>query len=179
MSKDQAGNDSILLMNHDRILRTIERMAYQIDEDHREGSEILIAGLKTRGMVVAQCLSGALSELTSHSIYQVHLPALDAEPEVMENESYSTLPQNFDYTLVVDDVIFSGQTMFRAIENIRAQFNTKMLRSAVLIDRGHRNLPVEASFVGMHLPTKLDEHVAVCVKNSLLEKVILTKRSDK
>jgi pyrimidine operon attenuation protein/uracil phosphoribosyltransferase len=179
MSKDQAENDSILLMNHDRILRTIERMAYQIDEDHREGGEILIAGIKTRGMVVAQCLAEALSELTSYSIYQTHLPMVDAEPDVTEKQFHSTLPQNFDYTLVVDDVIFSGQTMFSAIENIRAQFNTKMLRSAVLIDRGHRKLPVRASFVGMRLPTKLDEHVAVHVRNNMLKEVILTKRSAK
>lgn len=162
-------------MNRSRILRTIERMAYQIDEDYQGTQSILIAGIEARGQAVAQCLCEALSKLTNYPIHQINL----SDSDEGTNQSFQDLPQNFDYALVVDDVIFSGQTMFHAIESIKQHFNTKTLRTAVLIDRGHRKVPVEASFSGLPLPTKLDEHVSVRMIENSPEKVILTNRSDK
>lgn len=179
MSKGHAENKPILLMNRKRILRTIERMAYQIDEDQQEAQSILIAGIKIRGKALAQCLSEFLRELTNHSIHQVHLPDLGNAQGTSGSQPIHDLQKNFDYTLVVDDVIFSGQTMLHAIERVRQHVDTIKLRTAVLIDRGHRKVPVEASFSGLRLPTKLDEHVLVQLNESLPEKVILTKRSNK
>jgi pyrimidine operon attenuation protein/uracil phosphoribosyltransferase len=154
-------------------------MAYQIDEDYQGDGKILVAGLKKRGNAVARSLSEVLGRLTSHTICRVHLPAFDTKPKPVGEQSPHELPQNFDYILIVDDVIFSGQTMLRAIENVKQHFNTMLLRTAVLVDRGHRKVPVEASFTGISLPTKLDEHVLVCLNENAPENVILTKRSDK
>lgn len=165
-------NDTILLMSRDRLSRTIERMAYQIDEDRKGEWTMLIAGIKERGAAVAESLASILKQQMGHSIYQAHLPG---GSEKIENASDTTdFPDNFDYALVVDDVIFSGQTMLNSIEIVRQTFAINMLRTAVLVDRGHREVPVEASFYGMKLPTKLDEHVQVCVSNNSLDKVILT-----
>src|SRR5699024_10239595 len=89
----------------------------------------------------------------------------------------ASLPNHFEYSLVVDDVIFSGYTMLHSLEVVRQQIETKVLRTAVLIDRGHRKVPVEANFFGMKLPTKLNEHVRVCLDEHSLDKVILTTGS--
>jgi pyrimidine operon attenuation protein/uracil phosphoribosyltransferase len=179
MNKNQTENDSILLMNRHRILRTVERMAYQIDEDYQGDGALLVAGIKKRGNAVARSLAESLDRLSNHPVCRVQLPAFDVEPEPAGDQSFHELPQIFDYILLVDDVIFSGQTMLCAIENVKQHFNTMYLRTAVLVDRGHRKVPVEASFYGISLPTKLDEHVLVCLDEHALEKVILTKSSDK
>ncbi len=179
MNKNQTENGPILLTNRHRILRTIERLAYQIDEDYQGDGALLVVGLKKRGNAVAQNLAETLSRLTDHPVFRINLPAFDAEPKPAGDQSFREFPQIFDYILLVDDVIFSGQTMLCAIENMKQHFNTILLRTAVLVDRGHRKVPVEASFCGISLPTKLDEHVLVCLDENAPEKVILTKSSDK
>lgn len=174
MCQKSSDNSYILLMNRDRISRTIERMAYQIDEDRKGEWTMLIAGIKERGAAVAKAIAGILKQQMDHSIYQVHLPEGNGNVEKVSDAA--EFPNYFDYALVVDDVIFSGQTMLNSIETVRQRFKIKIVRTAALVDRGHRKVPIDASFYGIKLPTKLDEHVQVCLSKDSPDKVILTTK---
>jgi len=168
MNKNQADENSILLMSHDRIRRSVERMAYQIAEDHPGETPILIAGIKTRGFAVARLLKGYLEHITASPIHIFSV----SNPENNSNG----LRDEYEYIALVDDVIFSGRTMFKASNKILGQFTPEFLRTVVLVDRGHRLLPVEATFTGLNLPTKLNEHVQLHLEKNLPERVTLTKQ---
>ncbi len=78
----------------------------------------------------------------------------------------------------MDDVIFTGQTMLDAVKKTLDIFSPWVLRTAVLVDRGHRKMPVGATFSGINLPTKLNEHVQVQIKDEKPFEVILTKTGE-
>lgn len=176
MNKKSSDKEYVVLMNRSRILRTTERIAYQIDEDLQGKQEMLIVGIGKGGTAVANCLAEILGELTSSVIRQIQLPENPGESGKIEMTA--ELPNQFNYGLIVDDVIFSGRTVLNSVEAVRQMFDVKVLRTAVLVDRGHRTVPVEASFTGINLPTKLDEHVQVHVDEDSVEKVVLIKNSD-
>jgi len=159
----------LVMMDRNRVQRALERMAYQIAEDNRTGRDILLIGIEPRGAPVAGLLGSYLSE-----IYGREMPVerLDVEEE-NPAEPLSNFPVKETYPLVVDDVIFSGRTMFSAMNLIYEKLPVDEIHTAVLVDRGHRKFPVEAQFVGLELSTKLREHVSVSIENDSIEKVVL------
>lgn len=174
MNNQQPSEESILLMNTDRIHRSISRMAYQIAEDNREDAGILIIGIKERGGAVARAIHTRLAELAEREITLLQLQKKQ-NSDLSFDDAGDTIKKSYDYIVLVDDVIFSGQTMLKAIKKTLDAFAPAVLRSAVLIDRGHRKMPVNATFSGINLPTKLNEHVQVRIKDAKPQEVILTK----
>jgi pyrimidine operon attenuation protein/uracil phosphoribosyltransferase len=155
-------SDPVVLMSTARIQRSISRMAYQIAEDNRDEQPITIVGLKKRGYAVARQLSEQLKSLSNNEVTLVKPDQLNSNE--VKNE----------FVVLVDDVIFSGTTMLEAIQTVFQNISPNTLRIAVLVDRGHRKMPVEATFAGLDLPTKLDEHVRVEIKNKQAHRVLLT-----
>lgn len=168
MTTNSRHNTSVLLMSVARVERSINRMAYQITEDNREEANILVLGIKERGFTVARLLAKRLKTLT------------DKKVEVQQfQRGESSLDKrigDFQYIVLVDDVIFSGRTMLNALQEV-SQYEPATIRTAVLVDRGHRSLPVEASFVGLKLPTKMNEHVHVKTDDEAVKKVVLNNSS--
>lgn len=173
MSKPDADVAEILLMNQDRVQRSVNRMAYQIAEENRDKSDIVVIGLKERGYVIARMLVNKLTELTERKVALRRLLKKSKEGNQFENQG-----EEFHYLVLVDDVIFSGQTMFRAIQQVMSKDQPRTVRVAVLVDRGHRNVPVEAAFVGLALPTKLNEHVEVQIESAAVKKVVLNNSTN-
>lgn len=167
--------DPILLMSSDRIKRSISRVAYQIAEDNRDEAAILIVGIKQRGSVVAKIIKEQLVSLSKNDVALLFIHETQNSDLQFEQKKIEQLTGNYDCIILVDDVIFSGKTMLAAIQETLAAFNPKVLRTAVLVDRGHRMRPVEATFCGMELPTKLDEHVEVKIEEDALTRVVLSK----
>lgn len=160
----------MILLQRDRILRTIKRMAYQIVEESR-GGQICIIGLNVRGFSVAELL---YSDIQKETDYKPQLLQLNAD-----DGSVFKMPEtvNTNATIVlVDDVIFSGVTMYRAMQKITGLSEYKKVIVATLVDRGHRRLPVQSKITGFHVPTKLNEHVELVVEKNNPEKVILTNK---
>jgi pyrimidine operon attenuation protein/uracil phosphoribosyltransferase len=176
MSNDELAEPPLLLMNGGRIKRAVDRMAYQIAEDRGGDARIAVMGIKKRGYAIAKLLAEKLSLLADGKVMLIQLSDFDEGQPTFKAEHPAELPKKIEYGVLVDDVIFSGQTMLDAIRKTSRQFNPSILRTAVLVDRGHRSMPVEASFTGMQLPTKLDEHVSVQLRDDGLEKVVLTKK---
>ena len=159
----------LVMMDRNRVQRALKRMAYQVAEDNRTERELRLIGIEPRGLIVAKLLGSYLSEIYGREISVVSL-----NPEEQDDaEPLTDFSVENTYPLVVDDVIFSGQTMFSAMNVIYRQRPLEEIHTAVLVDRGHRKFPVQAQFVGLELSTKLNEHVSVSVENEKIEKVVL------
>ena len=144
----------MILLDKNRIDRTLKRMAYQILEKAHDQS-IHLVGINQRGMVIALKIQGYLKKALHKDIPLTNISG--------EEESSDNIPKKTDDELlvIIDDVIFSGGTVFQVMANIGNLSEFKNIIVSVLVDRGHRKYPVLASIVGFHLPTKLNEHVSL------------------
>jgi pyrimidine operon attenuation protein/uracil phosphoribosyltransferase len=166
---------SRVLMDSDQVARTLRRIAHEIVE--REGEQLAdaaLVGIYTRGVVLAQRLRRLVAEISG-----VELPvgALDitfyrddvglrggetpAHSQPIVKASKLDFPLDGRTVIVVDDVLYTGRTVRAAIEALFDYGRPARVRLAVLCDRGHRELPFRADFVGKNLPTSRSERVAV------------------
>ncbi|WP_138432159.1 phosphoribosyltransferase family protein [Fodinibius saliphilus] len=167
-------NSPLVLMDSPRINRSAKRMAYEILERNTDNSDIFLFGIDERGYAVAQKLVEVLSDIAEVEIDSAQLPLKKGDPYTVINELDSAEMQK-NLVLIVDDVIFSGQTMFQALTTVVNGLELSEVHTAVMIDRGHRKFPVQAEFCGMELPTKVNEHVSVVVNGMDVLKVVLEK----
>jgi pyrimidine operon attenuation protein/uracil phosphoribosyltransferase len=160
----------MILLDKGRIERTAKRMTYQILEEARDKA-ILLAGLNTRGYALAEMIRSCLEEASGHS---PKLFSLDTHDEQAQSPIQDEHPNSILF--IVDDVIFSGQTMFRALKILTEHAQLDTVSVVVLVDRGHRTVPVLAGIVGTDIPTKLDEHVELRLEKEKPHEVILTDK---
>lgn len=160
----------MILLDKNRIHRTIKRMAHQVLEEAK-GNAIVLIGLNNRGYAVASHLKTHLDEIQGTELQLCQLHA-DDDKEF----EFPEIPNENQVLVIVDDVIFSGGTMFRSVRKIQelSVFNKIML--TVLVDRGHRKYPLLAEIVGVHAPTKLNEHVELTLDGNEPNNVILIKK---
>ncbi len=157
------GEKSLIL--DDRAIRSkISRIAYQIYERNFGEKKIVLAGIDVRGGYVADELAARLRDIS-----ELRIVTIRAEREI-NTSSVSIRKEDEKHIkgsilIVVDDVLYSGLTVFNAIAAV-IPFKPLKVQSAVLIDRGHRNLPVRPDFVGLKLATTLKQHVSVEVSKS-------------
>lgn len=158
----------VTLMDRSRIERSLNRMAYQIAEDNRNNKEMLLVGIDERGYILASELGGVLT-----GIYNMEIPLIHwSHDDGLAKDGFKKDLEKL-YILIVDDVIFSGRTMFKALTGIAWNINLEEIHTAVLVDRGHRKFPVQSQFTGLKLATKFKEHVSVKTENDLISEVVL------
>jgi pyrimidine operon attenuation protein / uracil phosphoribosyltransferase len=149
------------LLTDTQISHRINRIAYQIFEDHFTEKEIILAGIVKNGDTLSKKIASVLESISSLKIIfcpvklEKHNPGntevtIPLKPAELEGKCI----------VVIDDVLNSGRTMFLAFKPF-LQTEVKKLRTAVLIDRSHRNFPVTPDFVGLSLATTLQEHITV------------------
>ncbi|MEX0780961.1 MAG: phosphoribosyltransferase family protein [Balneolales bacterium] len=144
------------LMSAARTERTLTRIARQILEDtHGEGN-IILFGIGKRGEKLSAILSSRLHDILGHSVPFYRLPRDNEEAPA----SIPDVDTSGSHTIIVDDVIFGGKTMYQAFVQVMKLGKPKHVKLAVLVDRGHRIYPIEAQYVGIVSPTKLNEHVS-------------------
>src|SRR5438034_6385185 len=156
------------MMDSDQIRLSIARLGHEIVERHGGTDGLVLVGIQRRGAVLARRLAEVIAE--SHgtriplgtldiSLYRDDLSELAAYPIVRPTE----LP--FDITdrtvVLVDDVLFTGRTVRAAMDALVDFGRPRAIRLAVLVDRGHRELPIRADFVGKNVPTSPDDDVRV------------------
>lgn len=160
----------MILLDDKRIERTIKRMSYQILEEIRN-SPVHLAGINERGYLVAGKIKSILENISSGAF-----PLSRVKADTHSEFEFESPVNANDILILIDDVIFSGNTMYKAIEKIGELTRFKKVFVVVLIDRGHRNIPIQAEIVGKYVPTKLNEHIELVIKNNNLEKITLTKQ---
>lgn len=158
----------MILLDKKRIERTLKRMSYQILEEAHDHT-IHLVGINQRGMAVA---SKILTYLEKASGKKIPLTAISSKEDTSLELSTKT---NEEILVIIDDVIFSGGTVFNSMMKIRNLSEFKNIIVSVLVDRGHRKFPVLASIVGFHLPTKFNEHVSLQIEKNQPISVKLTK----
>ena len=158
------------MMDADQIRRAITRLGHEIVERHGGTDGLALVGIQRRGVVIAHRLAQAIAE-SAHvslpvgaldiSLYRDDLSELAQYPIVRQTE----LPFDIsDRTVVlIDDVLFTGRTARAAMDALIDFGRPRAIRLAVLVDRGHRELPIRADHVGRNLPTARTERVNVHV----------------
>ncbi|SDN96655.1 bifunctional pyr operon transcriptional regulator/uracil phosphoribosyltransferase PyrR [Acetanaerobacterium elongatum] len=157
------------IMDEKAVARAITRIAFEIIEKNHGAENLCIVGILSRGAELAARISAKISEVEGKSI---EVGLLDITPH-RDDRKGKELGQdqsllNFEITdkkiILVDDVIYTGRSVRAAIDAIMSRGRPKNIQLAVLIDRGHRELPIRADYVGKNLPTASEETVKVQVK---------------
>jgi pyrimidine operon attenuation protein / uracil phosphoribosyltransferase len=159
--------ESTLILDAAAIQRALTRIAHEIAERNENAAEVAMIGIPLGGVPLAQRLGKILSEIWKCAVpsgsldVSMHRDDLDhrAAPKIHPTE----IP--FDVTgktvVLVDDVLFSGRTIRAAMDALNDFGRPKKIQLAVLVDRGHRELPIKADFVGKNVPTAATEKIHV------------------
>lgn len=159
------------VMDEDEIERTLVRMAHQILEQNKGCENLALVGILTRGDILARKLADII-----YSIEGVHVPVGSLDISFYRDDaSISGLPQlhgtdilfNIDNKTIVlvDDVLFTGRTIRAALNALMDFGRPARIQLAILVDRGHRELPIRADFVGKNIPSSLNENVRLRLKD--------------
>ena len=159
-----------IALDADRMSRTLTRIAHEILERNRGVEELALVGIRTRGVPIAKRLAKAIHEINGHEIptgalditlYRDDLmrTAVGAQPVIRKTE----IPFSIDdrRILLVDDVLYTGRTIRAALDALIDFGRPKSIQLIVLVDRGHRELPIKADYVGKNLPTSRAQSVQV------------------
>ncbi|TVQ67828.1 MAG: hypothetical protein EA360_01405 [Balneolaceae bacterium] len=157
----------MILLDKGRIDRTLRRMSYQILEEAQQ-HPVRILGLNRRGYSVAKRIGSILEKASGMDVPVMNIQSDDESPFEFSE------PSENEVLVLTDDVIFSGSSMFRAIQKIPDLSRYHKIIVAVLVDRGHRKFPILAGIVGLHVPTKLNEHVALSLHEHSPAEVVLS-----
>ena len=150
--------------------RALSRMAHQIIEANRGIDNLVLLGIPTRGVPLAHRLAAALAQAEGCDDNHIAVGQLDVtmfrddlRDQPTRSVGPTNIPGSLDHTTVVlvDDVLYSGRTVSAALDALKDVGRPQAVRLAVLIDRGHRELPIRADFVGKNLPTSTSERVRV------------------
>jgi pyrimidine operon attenuation protein/uracil phosphoribosyltransferase len=159
--------ESTVILDAAAIHRALTRIAHEIAERNEVSAEVVLVGIPTGGVPIAERLGKILAEIWKNPVptgsldVSMHRDDLDqrAAPKIHPTK----IP--FDVTgktvVLVDDVLFSGRTIRAALDALNDFGRPKKIQLAVLIDRGHRDLPIKADFVGKNVPTAVNEKVHV------------------
>lgn len=156
-----------ILLQENEITRALTRMAHEIVETNREMRQLVLLGIQTRGVALAHRLAERINDIdpgtaVSGSIdVTMYRDDLAAQPIRPPKETQVPVPLEGSVVVLVDDVLASGRTVRAALDAITSIGRPLAVKLAVLIDRGHRELPIRADFVGKNLPTARQERVYV------------------
>ena len=148
--------------------RALTRITYEIIERNRGIDDLVLIGIKTRGIYIAERIAQRLKELENVSVpvgeLDITLYRDDQKEMAIEAELHSSdIPDSLEgkEVILVDDVLYTGRTIRAALDAIMDFGRPKRISLAVLVDRGHRELPIRADFVGKNIPTAQKEEIIV------------------
>ena len=144
--------------------RAITRITYEIIERNKELNQVVLAGIKTRGVHLANRIQKRLAQLE-----QIDIPVAEIDTKPFRDDKKS---QEEDTTLIpvditdrqvilIDDVLYTGRTIRAAIDNLVSHGRPSRVSLAVLVDRGHRELPIRTDYIGKNIPTSRTEEIIV------------------
>ena len=176
--------DRVEILSADELGRTLNRLASQVLESVVDSRQLVLVGIPTRGVALAEVLAQKLEQLCGHPIACGRLDPTfhrdDLERIGTRLSTPTQLPADLEGRdlVLVDDVIFTGRTVRAALEALQAWGRPHRVRLLVMVDRGHRELPIQPDFCGRVVPTSRQELIALCLQSIDQEEgVFLIKES--
>ena len=176
--------ESTIILDALAIQRALARIAHEIAERNVSGADVALVGIPAVGDHLAFRLGKILSEIWKHPVHvgsldvSMHRDDLDHRAAPTVHPTVVPFDVNGKVVVLVDDVLFTGRTTRAAMDALNDFGRPKYIQLAVLVDRGHRELPIKADFVGKNLPTRANEKVFVQLTedNHATDEVILGKK---
>ncbi len=172
------------IMSAEEIRRALTRLAHEVLERNAGAQELALVGIRARGVPLAQRLSRIIAEIEGLGVpvgalditlYRDDLAIRPDHPVVRRTE----IPFSVDELsiVLVDDVLYTGRTVRAALDALMDLGRPRRIQLAVLIDRGHRELPIRADFVGKNVPTARDEEILVHLQETDgVDEVVIVRR---
>lgn len=176
-------SEASIILNHSAIQRALTRIAHEIAERNDAAAEVVLIGIQEGGVPLAERLAGILTHIWNQPVpvgqLDVGMHRDDLDQRIAPTIHPTVIP--FDVTgrtvVLVDDVLFKGRTIRAAMDALNDFGRPTRIQLAVLIDRGHRELPIKADFVGKNVPTSHTENVRVRLsEGGTDDEVVLEKR---
>ncbi len=151
------------IMSKEQISRTLKRMTHEIIERHADLEHIVLIGIQKKGYPIAVAIQQNLKRFAD---IDVPLFGLDITP-YRDDVKGMNIPDKLDLdafdkeVIIIDDVLFTGRSVRAAMDAINDYGRPRQIQLAILIDRGHRELPIRADYIGKNIPTARDEKVVV------------------
>ncbi|MBO5454204.1 MAG: bifunctional pyr operon transcriptional regulator/uracil phosphoribosyltransferase PyrR [Clostridia bacterium] len=159
------------ILDEDTIKRTLMRISHQIVEKNSDIENVCLVGIKTRGVPIAEILGENIYAITGVNVpvgvlditlYRDDIP--DKDPVIKKSDLGFSVENKC--VILVDDVIYTGRTVRCAMDAVMRNGRPAMIQLAAMVDRGHRELPIRADYVGKNLPTSRNEVVRVNLKKT-------------
>jgi pyrimidine operon attenuation protein/uracil phosphoribosyltransferase len=172
------------VMNGDDIRRAVRRIAHEILERHRGAEDVVIVGIHTRGAHLAHLLGGLIAEFEGVLVPVGELDIgeyrddRDFRPTPVSRVTTIPIDISARSVIVVDDVLYTGRTVRAALDALSDIGRAQQTELAVLVDRGHRELPIRADYVGKNLPTSREEMVRVRLEEVDADEGVWVERGD-
>jgi pyrimidine operon attenuation protein/uracil phosphoribosyltransferase len=162
-----------IIMTQEDIKRTLARIAHEIIERNRVIEELILVGIHTRGVPLSKRLAANIADFSGVkvpvgtldiSLYRDDLSSLELQPTVKNTD----IPVNVDgkSIILVDDVLYTGRSIRAAMDALTDLGRPRLIQLAVLIDRGHREIPIRADYVGKNMPSSRHEDIQVKLQES-------------
>ena len=166
--KDTKQNPGVPIMDAEAIQRALRRIAHEIIEQNADLKSVVLAGIPLRGIEVARRLAEFIREVAKIDIetgtidVAMHRDDVGTRKELpVVHASKLPVPLEDRTVIIVDDVLYTGRTVRAAMDAINSFGRPARIQLAVLVDRGHRELPIRADYVGKNLPTATREQIQV------------------
>jgi len=162
-----------VLYTEEEMRRAISRLAHEIIERNGGAGDLLLVGMRTRGVPISQRLAAKIEEFEGAQVPTVMLDITDFRDDRPGRAVAYSKPREplaaevaGSVVVLVDDVLFTGRTARAAMEALLAYGRPRKVQLAVLVDRGHRELPIRADYVGKNVPTAMSESIRVRLRET-------------
>lgn len=175
--------ESPILLNASAINRVLTRIAHEIAERNDDSKAIVLVGVQRGGVFLAERLSKLLEGIWGHSIpvgkldVSMHRDDLGQQPAPNVHPTVIPFDISGKTVILVDDVLYSGRTTRAAMDALTDFGRPSRIQLAVLVDRGHRELPIKADFVGKNVPTSRSENIDVRLREDGGEEVVYLQKA--
>jgi pyrimidine operon attenuation protein/uracil phosphoribosyltransferase len=169
MSKKEKSPQEVRIIDPKKMAELVSRLAEKIIESNSDLSEVTFVGIRSRGTHLARRVAVRILEKTGGQVlvgilditlYRDDLRSRIDQPELVRTEIPGTVEAR--NIILIDDVLYTGRTIRAAMDGIMDMGRPRKVQLAVLVDRGHRELPIRANYTGQYVPTKHDQTVRVC-----------------